>query len=99
MRLKFAITACAAALLLPVVAIYAGSSLVVDGRMRGDKQLLRLLLLQESDVDSAQADGSTAIQWPADTNELEMADLLMAAVAKVEREQRDDAPRLNLGPI
>jgi uncharacterized protein len=69
---------------------------VADSAMKGDKTSLRVLLQQKRDVNTAQADGSTAIQWAAYRNDPEMADLLIAAGADVKRANRDGATPLRL---
>jgi ankyrin repeat protein len=83
-RLKTLAPACAAYFMFAVFASAAGTSPVADTAMQGDKTALRSLLQQKSvDVNAAQADGATAIQWAAYRNDLEMADLLIAAGANV----------------
>lgn len=62
--------------------------------MNGDKVTLRTLLEKKADVNAPQADGATAIQWAAYRNDLEMADLLIAAGAKVRLANHDGATPL-----
>src|SRR5215831_12856252 len=88
--LKTLATTCAAYAVFSVFAWAAGNSTVADAAMQGDKTALRSLLQQKNvDVNAAQADGATAIQWAAYRNDLEMTDLLIAAGANVKVANRD----------
>jgi uncharacterized protein len=70
------------------------SSSIADAAMTGDKTLLVTLLRQKSDVNAAQPDGATAIQWAAYRNDVEMAGLLIAAGADVNKPNLDGATPL-----
>ena len=61
----------------------AANSPVADAAMKGDIAQVRTLLAQKADVNGAQADGSTAIQWAAYRNDVAIADLLIAGNADV----------------
>ena len=76
MRVGYAI-----AVILTASASAAERSQVADAAMRGDTSAVRALLQQKADVNTPQADGATAIQWAAYRNDLEMADVLLAAGA------------------
>jgi uncharacterized protein len=56
---------------------------VVDAAMRSDKETLKSLLQKKTDVNAAEADGTTALHWAAYRDDLESADLLLKAGAKV----------------
>ena len=99
MRVRQAIMACCAALLIYPLASGAANSPVADAAMRGDKAALRSLLEQNADVNAPQADGATAIQWAAYEDDLEMADLLVAAGANVKTPNREGATPLYLACI
>src|ERR1700758_4093564 len=99
MRVRQAIVACCAALLIYPLATEAASSPVADAAMRGDKALVRSLLRQKADVNAPQADGATAIQWAAYRADPEMADLLIAAGANVKLANRDGATALFLASM
>ncbi len=58
-----------------------GDSRLVDAARNHDKAALRALLAQKVDVNARSNDGSTAILWLAHWNDLESADLLIAAGA------------------
>ena len=98
MRIRCGIGLCAAALALPI-AVLGANSPVADAVMRGDKAALRSLLGQKADVDSRQGDGATAIQWAAYRDDLEMADLLIAAGASVKIANREGATPLSLASL
>ena len=88
--LKTLATVCAAYPIFAVFASAAATSPVADTAMQGDKTALRALLQQKNaDVNAAQADGATAIQWAVYRNDLEMADLLIAAGANVKAANSD----------
>ena len=56
---------------------------VVDAAKSGDKAALRALIAKKADVNTADPDGSTALQWASYRDDLEAADLLLRAGAKV----------------
>ena len=60
-----------------------GNAPVADAAMRQDKAAVRALLKQRMDVNAAQADGTTALQWAAHFDDVETADLLLRAGASV----------------
>jgi len=61
----------------------AGRSDVADAVMKGDKASLTRLLQEKADVNAAQIDGATALHWAVYRNDLEVANLLIRAGAKV----------------
>jgi uncharacterized protein len=61
----------------------AAKSEVADAAMRGDKQAVRTLIRQKADVNAPQNDGTTALHWAVQANDLELTDLLIKAGAKV----------------
>ena len=67
----------------------AGKSDVADAVMKGDKAALRALLQQKADVNAPQVDGATALHWAVYRDDLEAADLLIAAGAKVDAANRE----------
>ena len=60
---------------------------------------MQSLLQQKADVNAAQADGATAIQWAAYRDDLEMADMLIAAGANIKLANREGATPLYLARI
>jgi len=105
MRLRSAIFAwlglACACLLLSVssLAFAAGSSPVADAAMAGDIVTVRALAQKKADVNAAQPDGATAIQWAAYRNDLAMADVLIASGANVKTPNHDGATALYLASI
>src|SRR5580698_8127072 len=69
----------------------AVNSAVAEAAMKGDAAAVRMLVQKKADVNAAQADGATAIQWAAYRNDPEMADILVAAGADVKLANRDGA--------
>ena len=53
----------------------SGRSDVADAAMKSDKAAIRALLQQKADVNVAQADGATALQWAAYDNNVALAEL------------------------
>ena len=56
---------------------------IADAAKRGDKQAVRELLQKKADVNAPQADGTTALHLAVQADDLELADLLIGAGAKV----------------
>ncbi len=67
--------------------------------MKGDIPAIRTLLGQKADVNAPQADGATAIQWAAYTNNLALADVLIKGGANVKLANHDGATALSLAAI
>ncbi len=72
---------------------------VANAAMKGDVATVRTLLAQKADVNAPQADGATAIQWAAYTNNLAMADILIKSGANVKLANHDGATALSLAAI
>ncbi|HSP68606.1 MAG TPA: ankyrin repeat domain-containing protein, partial [Bryobacteraceae bacterium] len=51
--------------------------------MRGDKAAVRSLIQKKADVNAPQIDGTTALHWAVQADDLELADLLIRSGAKV----------------
>ncbi len=86
----------AGTLALAFLALGATSSPVADAAMTGDTVAVRALIQQKADVNAAQADGATAIQWAAYRDDLEMADALIAAGANIQLANREGATPMYL---
>jgi len=56
---------------------------VADAAMRGDKAAVRTLVQKKADVNAPQIDGTTALHWAVQADDLELADLLIRSGAKV----------------
>ena len=72
------------AILLAISLLFAGARPpIVDAAKNGDKESLRTLLKQAGNVNAADADGTTALHWASYRDDVEAADLLIRAGAKV----------------
>lgn len=71
-------------LLIPVLSavLSAADPAIIDAARNQDAAALLALLKQHADVNVAQGDGATALHWAAHWNDLEIADLLLAAGAR-----------------
>jgi ankyrin repeat protein len=67
--------------------------------MNGDRPAVQSLLQQKAEVNAAQPDGATAIQWAAYRDDLEMADVLIAAGADIKLANREGATPLYLASL
>ena len=85
--------------LLGVVNLCAAGSEVADAVMRGNKAGLRSLLQRKADVNAPQVDGTTALHWAVRTDDLETADLLIRAGAKVSAANREGATPIQLATL
>jgi len=70
-------------MLLSAGAFGASSSDVADAVMKENKQAVRSLLQKKADVNEAQVDGTTALHWAVRWDDLETADLLIRAAARM----------------
>src|SRR5262245_33449053 len=77
----------------------AAATDVADAAMRGDHQALRAAIARKADVNAPQADGSTALHWAADRDDLEAADLLIAAGAHVAARTREGVTPIRLAAV
>jgi ankyrin len=93
------VVVCLVALLLPVIPASAAGSDVADAVMRGKKDVLRTLLNQKADVNVPQVDGTTALHWAVRADDLESADLLLKAGARVSATTRDGATPMQLASL
>jgi uncharacterized protein len=73
----------AVALAMPYAGGAPPRSDVADAAMRGDKIAVRSLVQKKADVNATQIDGTTALHWAVQADDLEMADLLIRNGAKV----------------
>jgi ankyrin repeat protein len=62
---------------------------VADAVMRGDSSQLRVLIQQGVDVNTAQADGMTALHWAASRGDTSAVRMLVAAGARIEVHTRN----------
>jgi uncharacterized protein len=88
-----------AAPVLYLTALNGANAPIADAAMRGDLAAVRTLLQQKADVNLAQPDGATALQWAAYRNDLALADALLAAKADVTKPNRAGATPLRLASV
>jgi ankyrin repeat protein len=88
--LRWGLTAalCAAPALLVVLAAAPADAPVADAASRGDVETVRGLLQRGIDVQTAQADGMTALHWAAMRSDVELAETLIYAGAHLEATTR-----------
>ncbi len=67
--------------------------------MNADRVAVQSLLAQKADVNAAQADGATAIQWAVYRDDLDMAEKLIAAGADIKLANREGATPLYLASM
>jgi ankyrin repeat protein len=87
------------ALLLTCSSAYAAGATVADAAMRGDRDAIRTALARKADVNAPQVDGSTALHWAVERDDLETADLLIRAGARVTAATREGVTPLQLAAI
>jgi len=90
---------CLCFLLLGVVAAYAATSEVADAAMRGDREAVRAAVARKADVNVTQVDGSTALHWAVERDDLDLADLLLRAGARVSVRAREGVTPIQLAAI
>ncbi len=67
--------------------------------MNGDRPAVRVLLQKKADVNAPQTDGATAIEWAAYRDDLELADVLIAAGANPKTPNREGATAMQLAAL
>ena len=77
----------------------AATADVADAAMRGDRDAVRAALARKADVNAAQVDGTTALHWAVEHDDVEMADLLLRAGARVTARTREGVTPLQLAAI
>jgi len=77
-------------------AALGATSEVADAAMRGDREAVRAALARNADVNVTRVDGSTALHWAVERDDLDMADLLLRAGASVTARTREGVAPLQL---
>ena len=85
--------------LFGATAAQAATSEVADAAMRGDREAVRAALARKADVNAAQVDGTTALHWAVERDDVELAELLLTAGARVSARTREGVMPLQLAAI
>jgi ankyrin repeat protein len=72
---------------------------VADAAMRGNRDAVLAAVTRKADVNAPQVDGTTALHWAVQRDDVEMADLLIAAGARVAARTREGVMPLQLAAI
>ena len=88
LRSGMTIALCAVPALLSVLVAAPVDAPVADAARRGDAEAVRTLLERGVDVQTAQADGMTALHWAAMRSDLDLAETLIYAGANLEATTR-----------
>ncbi len=75
-------------ILLTAVSAWAADTRLADAAQNSDRNLVKSLLAQKVDVNAPQGDGATALHWAAFNDDLETAQLLLAAGANLKAATR-----------
>jgi len=92
--IRFGLSIAALLSALTVGAAAGADVRVADAAMKSQRDAVRLLIQQKADVNSAQPDGTTALHWVVQHDDLETSQLLIRAGAKV-----DAATRYGVTPL
>src|ERR1041385_9037021 len=72
---------------------------IADAAMHGDKAAVRSLIQKKADVNAPQVDGTTALHWAVQADDMELVDLLIRNGAKVSVATVAGATPLQLGVV
>jgi ankyrin repeat protein len=86
-------------LLFGLTAANAATSEVADAAMRGDREGVRAALARMADVNAAQVDGTTALHWAVERDDVDVVELLLTAGARVSARTREGVTPLQLAAI
>jgi ankyrin repeat protein len=90
---------CLCLLVASPVTARAATADVADAAERGDRTAVRAALARKADVNVPQTDGSTALHWAAERDDVELAELLLQAGARVGARTREGVTPLQLAAI
>jgi ankyrin repeat protein len=99
MHMRHIPVCCVIALLSAAALTAAGKSEVADAAMQGNRSGVRSLLQQNADVNAPQVDGTTALHWAVQANDLELTELLIQAGAHVTSANQAGATPLLLATV
>ena len=87
---------CCGVVVAAATTAHAATAEVAEAAMRGDRAAVRAALARNADVNAPQVDGSTALHWAAEHEDVEMADILLEAGARVAVPTREGVTPLQL---
>ena len=90
--------ACGALVFFATTSLAFGGD-IADAAMNGNRDAVRALLQKRVDVNAPQVDGTTALHWAVRRDDVEMADLLIRAGARVAATNRDGATPMQLAAL
>src|SRR5262245_29756086 len=93
----FGITLLVTLLSSATVAADADGQRLIEAARAGNRQTVRLLVGQRVDVNSSEADGTTALHWAVRADDVELVKLLLAAGANVNAANRYGITPLSVG--
>jgi len=85
--------------LAAAVPAYAAGSEVADAAAKGDRAAVRALVQRKVDVNAPQVDGTTALHWATRADDLDLAEMLIAAGANVSAANREGVTPLGLAAM
>ena len=85
--------------LFGVTAANAATSEVADAAMRGDREAVRAAVARKADVNAPQVDGTTALHWAVERDDVELAELLLTSGARANARTREGVTPLQLAAI
>jgi ankyrin repeat protein len=83
-------------LLFAASIVGAATTDVADAAMQGNREGVQAAIARKADVNAAQIDGTTALHWAAERDDVAMADLLIRAGARVAARTREGVTPLQL---
>ena len=72
---------------------------IADAAMRGDHAAIRAAVAKKANVNVPQVDGTTALHWAVERDDVEMVDLLIRGGARVTATTREGVTPLQLAAI
>ena len=84
------------ALLLATVPALAAPADVAAAAMRGDRAAARAAVEKKANVNAPQVDGTTALHWAVERDDMEMVDLLIRGGARITAKTREGVTPLQL---
>jgi ankyrin repeat protein len=90
---------CLGLLLVSASAAPAATADVADAAARGDRAAVRAALARKADVNLPQPDGTTALHWAVERDDMDLADVLLRAGARVTGRTREGVTPLQLAAV